>query len=166
MDGRIKFEANDTMSYAKEVEVEVDWKEIIGQLKKNNVNFIKDQISSKKVRVNAQHPDNGRTLLIYAVINGNFDLVKAICNAGADVAIKDKQGRDALHYAMQFGRYKVTKLIFYRTLSGKTGEDLKNISTQIHTLNKEAEYIKNQTVDVSYSDKKVHQYITQLMIKA
>merc|ERR1712228_198864 len=38
-----------------------------------------------------------------------------------------------------------TELVYYRTLSGKTGNDLKRISTDIHSKNKEAEYIKNKS---------------------
>merc|ERR1712228_527964 len=109
--------------------------------------------------VNAQNPSNGQTLLIYAVIIGNFDLVKDILNNGADVSIKDEEGLDALDYALKFGQYKITEIIFYRSLSGKTGNDLKRISTEIHTKNKEAEYIKNKSP-------KLIKEITQFTINA
>merc|ERR1712228_71584 len=124
-------------------EENVDWNEIINALKQKNTNYIKTLISSKEIGVNSKNPTNGQTLLIYAVIIGNFDLVKAICNFGADVSIKDEEGLDALDYALKFGQYKITEIIFYRSLSGKTGNDLKRISTEIHTKNKEAQYIQN-----------------------
>merc|ERR1712228_1030124 len=128
-----------------ENEYNVDWNEIINALKQKNTNYIKTLISSKEIGVNSKNPSNGQTLLIYAVIIGNFDLVKAICNFGADVSIKDEEGLDALDYALKFGQYKITELVYYRSLSGKTGNDLKRISTEIHTKNKEAEYIKNKS---------------------
>merc|ERR1712228_387599 len=97
--------------------------------------------------VNAQNPINGKTLLMFAVIIGNFDLVKDILNNGADVSIKDEEGLDALDYALKFGQYKITEIIFYRSLSGKTGNDLKRISTEIHTKNKEAEFMRSQSFE-------------------
>merc|ERR1712228_800565 len=130
---------------AKKNEDNVDWNLIINALKQKNTNYIKTLISSKEIGVNSKNPINGQTLLIYAVIVGNFDLVKAICNFGADVSIKDKEQMDALDYALKFGQYKITELVYYRQLSGKTGNDLKRISTDIHSKNKEAEYIKNKS---------------------
>ena len=50
---------------------------------------------------------------------------------------------DALDYAMKFGRYKITELLFYRTLSGITGSDLKTLKTDIHAKTKEAQYLKS-----------------------
>merc|ERR1712228_189318 len=137
----------------------VDWNEIMEKIRANDANFIKNIINSKQIGVNAQNPNNGRTLLIYAVIIGNFDLVKGILNNGANVSIKDEDGLDALDYAIKFGQYKITELVFYRTLSGKTGNDLKRISTEIHAKNKEAEYIKNKS-------QKLIAEITQFIINA
>merc|ERR1712228_905559 len=124
-----------------------------------DANFIKNLVNSKQISVNAQHPENGRTLLMFSVIIGNFDLVKAICNNGANVSIKDEDGLDALDYAIKFGQYKITELVFYRTLSGKTGNDLKQIATAIHAKNKEAEYIKDRSP-------KLIKEITNFMINA
>merc|ERR1712228_540467 len=121
----------------------VDWNKITNALRAKNTNYIKTLISSKEIGVNSKNPNNGQTLLIYAVIIGNFDLVKAICNFGANVSIKDKEGLDALDYALKFGQYKITELVYYRQLSGNVGNDLKRISTDIHTKNKEAQYIQN-----------------------
>merc|ERR1712228_854096 len=122
--------------------------------------------ASKDIEINAQNPQNGKTLLMYAVIIGNFDLVKALCNFGSNVSVKDKNGLDALDYALNFGRYKITELVFYRQLSGKTGNDLKRISTEIHTKNKEAEFIKSQRVKSKYDDFETYKAITQFMINA
>ena len=121
---------------------EVDWKEILRQIRAKNVTFIKNMISSKEIDVNAQNPSDGKTLLIYAVVIGEYDLVKSICNFGGDVKITDKEGYDALDYAVQFGKYKITELVYYRQLSGSLGNDLKDISTKIREKTKEAEYCR------------------------
>ena len=60
-------------------EANVDWNQILNALRAKNTNFLKNLISSREVGVNAQNPNNGKTLLIYAVIIGNMDLVKGIC---------------------------------------------------------------------------------------
>lgn len=144
----------------------VDWNEIMNKIRAKDTNFVKNAIASKDIEINAQNPQNGKTLLMYAVIIGDFDLVKNICNNGADVSIKDKEGMDALDYALNFGRYKITELVFYRQLSGKTGNDLKRISTEIHTKNKEAEFIQSQRVKSKYDDCETYKAITQFMIAA
>merc|ERR1712228_245612 len=126
-------------------EDDVDCNEIMDKIRENDANYIKNKINSKQFSVNAQTLKNGRTLLMFAVIIGNFDLVKGILNNGANVSIKDEDGLDALDYAIKFGQYKITELVFYRTLSGKTGNDLKQIATAIHAKNKEAEYIKDKS---------------------
>merc|ERR1712228_161816 len=137
----------------------VDWNEIMDALRTKNTNYIKNKLSSKQIGVNAQNPENGRTLLIYAVVIGDYDLVKAILNVGADVSIKDKQELDALDYAIKFGQYKITELVYYRQLSGKTGNDLKEIKTEIFKKKKEAKYIKKTSPDLTKE-------ITEFMIAA
>ena len=69
---------------------------------------------------------------------GNYDLVKAICNFGADVLIKDNDGDDAIKYAIAYGRYNITEMIFYRQLSGSLGNDLRQIASDIFEKRKEA----------------------------
>eukprot|EP01084_Bolivina_argentea_P137303 241810_1 len=93
------------------------------------------------IGINEQSPFDGKTLLIYATIVGSFELVSALCNFGADVRIKDNNDFDALNYAIRYGRIKITKLIFYRTLSGSLGTDLKHIVKEQQRQIEEAEYI-------------------------
>eukprot|EP01083_Nonionella_stella_P200508 734169_1 len=87
----------------------IDWLDILNGIRSKKVNFIKNLISSKQIGVNSRNPLTGKTLLIYAVIIGNMDLVKTVCNFGGDVHIKDDDGLDALDYAMKYGRYKITE---------------------------------------------------------
>eukprot|EP01084_Bolivina_argentea_P109279 195320_1 len=115
------------------------WNELVNAISNNNISFIKNAISSDDIDVNAQNPQNGMTLLMYAVVIGNLDLVKAICNFGADESVKDNDGDDALIFAIKYGRYKITKLLYYRQLSGSLGSTLKDFSNKIHQKTKEAQ---------------------------
>eukprot|EP01083_Nonionella_stella_P021371 59278_1 len=124
----------------------IEWQDILNAIKSKKVGFIKNLISSKQFDVNNQHHLTGKTILIYAVIIGNMDLVKTVCNFGADVHIKDDDGFDALDYAIKYGRYKITELVYYRQLSGSLGNDLKSISMQIHKQNKQAKYIYDNAI--------------------
>eukprot|EP01083_Nonionella_stella_P143988 448634_1 len=120
---------------------DIAWQDILYAIRSKNVNVIKNLISSKQIAVNTQNPLTGKTVLIYAVIIGNMNLVQTVCNFGGDVLIKDNDGLDALDYAIKYGRYKITELVYYRQLSGSLGNDLKAISMQIHKTNKQAKYI-------------------------
>eukprot|EP01083_Nonionella_stella_P076951 209890_1 len=143
----------------RENENAIDWEEILEKLRAKQVNFIKNMISSKEINVNSRNPTDGKTLLIHAVIIGDLAFVKAICNFGANVHIKDHDELDAMNYAIKYGRYKITELLYYRQLSGSLGNDLKHISMEIHTKNKEAEYIYQ-------SDAKLCENIINFMVKA
>eukprot|EP01083_Nonionella_stella_P040726 110418_1 len=125
-----------------DLQANVNWNEIVTELKKANANYIKTLITSNDIDINSQNPENGKTLLIYAVIIGSEELVRVICNFGADVHIKDQEEFDALDYAIKYGRYKITEIVYYQQLSGTLGKDLKEIATKIHQKNKEAELMK------------------------
>eukprot|EP01084_Bolivina_argentea_P235154 395783_1 len=160
---------------------DIEWHDILNGIRSKNVNYIKNLISSKQLAVNSRNPLTGKTVLIYAVIIGNMDLVKTVCNFGGDVHIKDDDGLDALDYAIKYGRYKITELVYYRQLSGSLGNDLKAIAMQIHQKNKQAKYIydnaKNEkeeevnrlgceTGRIMISKHKFHEKMTDFMITA
>eukprot|EP01083_Nonionella_stella_P097412 273808_1 len=63
-------------------ENDIEWQDILDAIRSNNANFIKNLISSKQIAVNSQNPSTGKTVLIYAVIIGNMDLVRTVCNFG------------------------------------------------------------------------------------
>ena len=121
-----------------EINDELTWPKITAEIGKGNTTFIKTIITSNDVDINAQNPENGKTLLIYAVIIGNIDLINIMCNFGADVHLKDEDDMDALDYAEKYGQYKITELLYYRQLSGSLGGDMKDIAQKIHALNKQA----------------------------
>eukprot|EP01083_Nonionella_stella_P120572 361368_1 len=143
----------------------IEWQDILNAIKSKKVGFIKNLISSKQFDVNNQHHLTGKTILIYAVIIGNMDLVKTVCNFGADVHIKDDDGLDALDYAIKYGRYKITELVYYRQLSGSLGNDLKAISMQMHKQNKQAKYIYDKYKNEGY-ETKFHEQMTDFIIIA
>eukprot|EP01083_Nonionella_stella_P238538 835814_1 len=158
-----------------EKENDIEWQDILNAIRSKNVNLIKNLISSKQIAVNSQNPLTGKTVLIYAVIIGNMDLVKTVCNFGGDVHIKDDDGLDALDYAIKYGRYKITELVYYRQLSGSLGNDLKATSMQIHKQNKQAKYIYDKYKDEMENDlhegkvdskHKFHEKMTEFMILA
>eukprot|EP01084_Bolivina_argentea_P094615 170100_1 len=54
----------------KQDEPDVEWKQILKAFKTENINYIKNIITSKTVGINEQNPFDGKTLLIYATIVG------------------------------------------------------------------------------------------------
>eukprot|EP01084_Bolivina_argentea_P062673 114623_1 len=127
----------------------VNWHEILVAIKNNKVSYIKNLISSNDIDINEKNPSNGMTLLMYSVIIGNMDLIKLLINYGADVTVKDNDNQSALEFSLKYGRYKITELLYYQTLSGSLGKDLKNIATQIHDKNQEAQFfIKNSNTRI------------------
>eukprot|EP01084_Bolivina_argentea_P101972 182749_1 len=120
---------------------EIDWKQILKAIRDGNIYFITNLITSNEININEQNPENGKTLLIYSVIIGNVDLVKIMCNFGSNVYIKDDQDKTALDYAMIYGQRRITELVYYHSLSGSLGTELKNIATKIHERDKQAETI-------------------------
>ena len=119
----------------------IKWKEIVNKVQNSDTSYIKNIITSKEMDINAQNPENGLTLLHYAIIIGNHDLVKVICNFGADATVKDDDGEDPLYHAIKCGRYEITEILFYRQLSGSLGNDLRNIASKIRLKTREAQNI-------------------------
>eukprot|EP01084_Bolivina_argentea_P203397 347412_1 len=121
-----------------------DWDEITKKITSGNLKFIKTIISSKIIEINTQNPSNGFTLLFYAVIMGNINLVKLCFNCGVNANIKDNEGNTAIHYAIKYGRYEISQLLFYRSLSGSLGTDLKEIAIKIRAKTEEADFMLNK----------------------
>lgn len=60
--------------------------------------------------INYQDKD-GRSLLIYAVLENDIDLVEALINRGAKVNLNDNNGWTALHFAANEHLVAITKLL-------------------------------------------------------
>eukprot|EP01084_Bolivina_argentea_P137299 241805_1 len=122
---------------------DVDWDAILLEFQGGGTSYIKNLITSNEIGdINIKNPKDGKTLLTYAVIIGNRDLVNTICNFGAAVNIKDNDDMDSLDHAIKYGRYKITELIYYQQLSGSLGNTLKDIASKIHEENQKAKEIK------------------------
>eukprot|EP01084_Bolivina_argentea_P062674 114628_1 len=147
----------------------VDWNKILSEMKNGNINYIKNLITSNEIDINAQNPENGQSLLIYAIIVGNYDLVKVIINFGANVNIKDNDEQDAIQHALMYGRYKITELVYYQQLSGSLGKDLKHVSTQIYNKDEESKYFVEQIESKNNQNRyqsAIMKNIMQFIIKA
>eukprot|EP01083_Nonionella_stella_P218413 783240_1 len=143
----------------------VNWDEILRHMRDGDTNYIKTLISSREIDINTQNESDGSgmTLLMFAVVIGNMDLVKAICNGGADVHMKDNSGQTAFEWAFKYGRYKITELLYYQQLSGSLGNDLKRIASDIHRKTEEAKYwFDSMNVAERESDSSS---VTEFMIK-
>lgn len=60
--------------------------------------FFTDLINREQININAQDAD-GKTALIHAVINNDYQTTLYLLELGATMSIQDKTGRDALGYA-------------------------------------------------------------------
>eukprot|EP01083_Nonionella_stella_P011937 33858_1 len=127
----------------------VDWNEIEFAIKNNNTAFIKHLISSNDINIDAQHPSTGMTLLMQAVVVGSMDLVKIILNFGANVKITDHDNESALDYAIKYGIYKISELLYYQQLSGELGASMKTLATKLHHKNHEAQYFMDSIGDTT-----------------
>ncbi len=54
---------------------------------------------------------DGRTLLFYAVLENNLDIVKLLIKEGANLNVKDKLGWSPLHYAINEHNPEMVKLL-------------------------------------------------------
>eukprot|EP01083_Nonionella_stella_P288116 980593_1 len=152
----------------EDMEDAVNWDQILSAISTGNIQLIKTLITSNSIDINAQHPGTGKTLLIYSVIIGNYDLVAVLCNFGSNVYVKDNDGSDALHYAIKYGQYRITELLYYRQLSGALGKDLKGISTKLYQKKRESKLLKTFIHKDCYDEDNqlLHHLITEFIIKA
>lgn len=79
--------------------------------KQENVNIIRKLITSKDVNINAQNPRDGTTLIMHAIIIGDFDLFYELLRNGANYLIVDNDGDDCIDYALLFQRYRICHLL-------------------------------------------------------
>lgn len=54
---------------------------------------------------------DGRTPLMFAVAEGNFDVAKSLIEHGADLNIQNNNGETALHLAAIYGNDKIARLL-------------------------------------------------------
>eukprot|EP01084_Bolivina_argentea_P280918 480512_1 len=102
----------------------IDWDHVRSKIMNGQITYIKSLVSSNTVNIDEQDA-NGKTLLHFCAISGNFDMVSFLSTFGADIFIKDKLGHTALTYAKKFGYYRIAELLYFASLSSSVGGELK-----------------------------------------
>ena len=108
---------------------------------KKNVISSRKIIGNTAIDINTRNPRDGTTLLMHAIIIGDFELVKDIVKIGADIRVKDKDDDDAIDYVLIFQRYKITELL----LMMKHGLNEKSLAKLIERKEKEARFMNENT---------------------
>ncbi len=72
-------------------------------IENNNHDLILKHLTSKRFLVNRQHEKDDSTLLHRAVIKAQIPITKLLINMGADLSIKDNEGKTALNCAQDNG---------------------------------------------------------------
>lgn len=70
----------------------------LSQLYKEDINNFEKSLQNKNV-IDFVDKD-GRTLIFYAILQGNFEAVKILINNNAELNLKDNNGWAPLHYAV------------------------------------------------------------------
>lgn len=76
-----------------------------------NINMIRKIIASDNIDINTQNPRDGTTLIMHAIIIGDFNLFQELLKNGANYLIHDFDGDDCIDYALLFQRYKMCHLL-------------------------------------------------------
>jgi len=81
-------------------------------VEQGNLNAVETILERDKIiDVNQKDDELGRTPLLYAVINGNSDLIRLLLQHGADPRIKNDKGYDAIDAANHTGNEEIMKLL-------------------------------------------------------
>eukprot|EP01083_Nonionella_stella_P149394 474432_1 len=122
-------------------EMDMNWDRVLPAIDSGNIAFIKRFITANNININEPHPETGKTLLMYSVIAGNYELVAMICRNGSNVNIKDNEKSDALYYAIIHGDSRIIEFLYYKQLTGALGEDLRDIATQLYAKQQESKLL-------------------------
>lgn len=90
-----------------------DAKEMIWQASQGNLDAVRELLS-KGVSINAQRPKDGMTALHWAAQKGDASLVIGLMRLGADLKIKNHEGKTALQLAAGFGKKAVVGAMLQR----------------------------------------------------
>ncbi|XP_016146012.1 acyl-CoA-binding domain-containing protein 6-like [Sinocyclocheilus grahami] len=85
-------------SLYQEEKIREEDKNIFDYCRENNIEYVSEAISSKKMEVNTRD-EEGRALLHWACDRGHKDLVSLLLQNNADINSQDDEGQTALHYA-------------------------------------------------------------------
>eukprot|EP01084_Bolivina_argentea_P274569 468040_1 len=111
-----------------------------------SIDGIKDLLKQVGGDLKSKNPSNGMTLLEYATISGDMELVDILCNeynVDINTTNDEKEEKEsALNYAAKYGRKKIAKFLCYHELPD-TFKSLKDIDIQINCKNRIANQIYN-----------------------
>ena len=82
-----------------------------GSRSKSNIAFTVRYLLDQGANANARDSEEEGTALMKASSKGHRDIVQLLCERGADVNAKDKDGYTALHLAVEFGHIAVVELL-------------------------------------------------------
>ena len=83
--------------------------EIHDAVEKGDLGKVKALLASDPSLVNARHPSNKATPLIFAIIYAKGEVAKLLLEKGADVNARASNGHTALHYASAYGLIDIVK---------------------------------------------------------
>ena len=83
----------------------------LGLRSKSNISFTVRYLLDQGANANATDSDEEDTALMKASFKGHRDIVQLLCERGADVNAKDKDGYTALHLAVQSGNIALVELL-------------------------------------------------------
>jgi ankyrin repeat protein len=85
------------------------FQECLTAINKDSVETLKGLLDNLK-DINMKDKD-GRTLLFYAILTHNYDIVELLISHNCDLNIRDNLGWTPLHYAVQEDLLEITKLL-------------------------------------------------------
>lgn len=68
-----------------------------------------------------------------AALRGNYELVKLLFDAGANIYSKDRYNQTVLHYAVQSNHEKLVKFVLSKTVDSKAGASITQLPAKSYT---------------------------------
>lgn len=82
--------------------------------------------------INVRAKKHSQTALMLATSHGNYDMVRMLLDAGADINIQDEDGSTALMCAAEHGRMDIIKILLAQPDCDSTVQDL--VSSGLHCI--------------------------------
>ena len=91
--------------------VKKDTRDLFMSVMANDTSSVIEIIKNRKPVINARKKSTNETLLHIACSKGNLDIVKCLCENGANVEVKDDNGETPLHFACYYGNFSIVKYL-------------------------------------------------------
>ena len=139
------------------------WKEVY-ELCLSDPDAIKTMIKNKTITLKDTDTTN-RTILHMAAKRGAYQLAQFCINSGADLHAKNDDGLTPLDLARQSAYYNVEQLLLFAELNVNVGNEIRNISEEIHKQNGIIGNILSELVEIGQQSKELFERILmELMI--